>query len=453
MDKSLFQELKKEVEKIALIDTHEHLILEEEHLSLSLDMFYLFPHYAPSDLISSGMPHSLLEEIRSNQFSLEEKWEKFYPYWLKIKNTAYAKVVKIAARDLFGVEDINEGTYKILSERVASSNKKGWYTRVLKDRANIEYCILCLLERGKIYAPPARIGDTVERVDRRLDMKIPPLSPNFLKPVGVFDGLVGVQNLKQIRRLERDYGMNIHTLDDLLKVLDLSFEMRIKEGIVGVKTLLAYNRIIRYERTTKYQAERIFNRIFDHLGEGISWKEARPLQDFLMHQVIQRAIEAKLPIQIHTGLQEGTGNIITNSNPTHLINLFVQYPQAKFDIFHASYPYTGELTVLVKNFPNVYADLCWVYIISPYLARRILSEWIETLPSNKIFGFGGDGLIVEEAYAHAKIARESVVRVLLEKVEEDYFSLPEALEFARKILRDNPLEFFNIDSVDSSIKY
>ena len=60
---------------------------------------------------------------------------------------------------------------------------------------------------------------------------------------------------------------------------------------------------------------------------------------------------------------------------------------------------------------------------------------------------------MEEAYAHAKIARECVVRVLLENVEEDYFSLPDALEFARKILRDNPLEFFNIDSVDSSIKY
>ena len=446
MEKGLFEELRGELEKITLIDTHEHFILEEERLDLPLDLFYLFPHYASSDLISSGMPHSLLEEIRSGEFTLEEKWKKFEPYWLRIKNTAYAKVLKIVARDLFEVEDINEKTYRTLSERISSSNKKGWYNKILKEKANIEYCIVNYLGKGKIYAPPSRIEDKLDSLDQKLNMSIPPLGLEMLKPVGVFDGLVGIWNLKQIRRLEREYNINIHNLDDLLKVLDSSFERRIKEGIVGVKTALAYNRIIRYERTTKYQAEQVFNRIFDHLGEGISWKEARPLQDFLMHQVIQRAVEAKLPIQIHTGLQEGSGNIITNSNPTHLINLFIQYPQAQFDIFHASYPYTGELTTLAKNFPNVYADLCWMHIISPYAARRILSEWIETLPSNKIFGFGGDYLIVEGAYAHAQIARDNITRVLAEKVEEDYFSLPEALDFARKILRDNPAEVFNLSS-------
>jgi len=446
MEKGLFEELRGELEKITLIDTHEHFILEEERLDLPLDLFYLFPHYASSDLISSGMPHSLLAEIRSDELTLEEKWQKFEPYWLRIKNTAYAKVLKIIAQDLFEVEDINEKTYRTLSERISSSNKKGWYNKILKEKANIEYCIVNYLGKGKIYAPPSRIEDKLDSLDQKLNMSIPPLGLEMLKPMGVFDGLVGIWNLKQIRRLEREYNINIHTLDDLFKVLDSSFERRIKEGIVGVKTVLAYNRIIRYERTTRYQAEQVFNRIFDHLGEGISWREAKPLQDFLMHQVIQRAIEAKLPIQIHTGFQEGNGNIITNSNPTHLVNLFIQYPRATFDIFHASYPYTGEFITLAKNFPNVYANLCFMYVISPYAARRTLSELIETVPSNKIFGFGGDYLIVEGAYAQAKIVRDNVSRVLAEKVEEGYFSLSEALEFARRILRDNPLEVFNLSS-------
>jgi len=342
------------------------------------------------------------------------------------------------------VEDINDNTYKTLNEKIASSKEKGWYRKILKEMANIECCILCYLGEGTIYSPPARIEDSLGHINEKIEMKIPEMDKELLKPVGVFDGFVGIWNLKQIRVLEKEFDRNIYTLDDLLEVLDLSFERRIKEGIVGVKTALAYNRIIRYEKVTKYQAERVFNRIFNHMGEGISWREAKPLQDFLMHQVIQRAIEAKLPIQIHTGLQEGNGNIITNSNPTHLVNLFIQYPQAKFDIFHASYPYTPELTALAKNFPNVYVNLCWVYVISPHAARKILSEWIETLPSNKIFGFGGDYLIVEGAYAHAKMARDNVAKVLAEKVEEDYFSLSEALEFAQKIFRDNPAKVFNL---------
>ena len=100
----------------------------------------------------------------------------------------------------------------------------------------------------------------------------------------------------------------------------------------------------------------------------------------------------------------------------------------------------------MKNFPNVYANLCWVYIISPYAARRILSEWIETLPSNKIFAFGGDYLFVEGAYAHAKIARDNIARVLTEKIEEGYFSSTDAVDFANKILRENPLEIYQLGS-------
>ena len=88
-----------------------------------------------------------------------------------------------------------------------------------------------------------------------------------------------------------------------------------------------------------------------------------------MDQIIRQAIEYRRPIQIHTGLQEGTGNVVTNSRPTHLINLFIRYPDARFDLFHAGYPYHHELAALAKNFANVYADLCWVPIISPNWPR------------------------------------------------------------------------------------
>ena len=140
MDKNLYNELREEIDKIPLADTHEHFILEKERLGMSLDMFYLIPHYACSDLVNSGMPPSVLEEVRgvSGNLSLEEKWNKFQPYWDRAKNTAYLRVLQIIARDIFGVEDINEKTYQTLSEKIASSNRKGWYEHILKDKANIE---------------------------------------------------------------------------------------------------------------------------------------------------------------------------------------------------------------------------------------------------------------------------------------------------------------------------
>ena len=163
-----------------------------------------------------------------------------------------------------------------------------------------------------------------------------------------------------------------------------------------------------------------------------------------MHKVIHCAIDYNLPIQIHTGLHDGNGNFLVNSNPLHLVNLFIEYPEARFALFHAGYPYQGETAALAKNFPNVYADLCWVHIISPWVARQTLHEWLETIPGNKIFAFGGDCLFVEETYAHARMARDNVARVLAEKVGIRYLIEEEALKLAHRLLRENAIQFFNL---------
>ena len=52
------------VGSIRLVDTHEHLLSEEERNRAAHDFGYLFPHYASSDLVSSGMPPALLEAVR-----------------------------------------------------------------------------------------------------------------------------------------------------------------------------------------------------------------------------------------------------------------------------------------------------------------------------------------------------------------------------------------------------
>ncbi|GAI88519.1 unnamed protein product, partial [marine sediment metagenome] len=267
-----------------------------------------------------------------SEVSLEDKWDKFEPYWKNIKNTSYARALLIAARDLFEIEDINKSTWRKLSEKIASSNREGWYRYVLKEKANIDVSIVDYLDLGSRKKEAPRIERSLERLPR-IDRELPPMDPDFFLPVVRFDEFVIVRTLNEIRQMEKVYNLAIHSLDNLLKTLDRAFERRIKEGIIGVKTGLAYLRILKYDKVTRHEAELLFNRIFHHMGEGLSWKEAKPLQDFMMHQIIQRTIEYNLPIQIHTGLQEGNGNIITNSNPTHLINLFIEYNRAKFDLF------------------------------------------------------------------------------------------------------------------------
>ena len=88
--------------------------------------------------------------------------------------------------------------------------------------------------------------------------------------------------------------------------------------------------------------------------------------------------------------------------------------------------------------------MCWVYVISPWVARQTLHEWIEVIPSNKIFAFGGDYLFVEGTYAHSRLARDNVAAVLTEKIETGYLAEDEAVSLARKLLRDNALQFYRL---------
>jgi predicted TIM-barrel fold metal-dependent hydrolase len=242
-----------------------------------------------------------------------------------------------------------------------------------------------------------------------------------------------------------------------VKALDLQFE-QVASSIVGVKIALAYFRTIEFEKTGEAEAEKAFNSIFREqpldwtpdsiigsvLSYGPSLEEAKPLQDYMIHKVIQLAAKHRLPVQIHTGLLEGFGNVITNSNPVSLTNLFIEYRDVKFDVFHGGYPYTGELATLAKNFQNVFIDMCWLHVISPARARSALREWLETVPANKTIGFGGDYLFVEGTYGHSIIARENIARVLSEMVEDGDIKIKESRTLAAKLLRQNALDLFKI---------
>jgi hypothetical protein len=129
----------------------------------------------------------------------------------------------------------------------------------------------------------------------------------------------------------------------------------------------------------------------------------------------------------------------------------MEYKGARFDIFHGSYPYVGELAVLAKNFPNVHIDMYWLHIISPHVARQALAEWLDTVPWNRIFGFGGDYIFAEGVYGHSVIARENISRVLVEKIEEGSFTQKQAVILAQKLLRDNAYGFFSKEAFENKI--
>jgi hypothetical protein len=406
------------IHNIRLIDTHEHLITEEERIDRApgLDFTYLFSHYANEDLISASNLKGIMNIVFSSDFPMEDRWELFKPYFEEMRNTAYARAVLLAANDIYGISDINDDTYADLSEKIRENSKPGLYRRILKEKSGID---LSIVDGGH------RLHDT-----------------SFYRHVERFDRFIMVSSKTEISGLGKEYDMPVHSLEDYILVLRRSFEAGVEYKMVGVKSALAYQRVLKFNNTSADRAASVFDALFR--DESVSKGDLKALQDYMMHRVLDLADEFGLPVQIHTGLQAGNGNDITNSDPTHLINLFMEHPGVDFCLFHSSYPYGGELSVLAKNFPNVFIDMCWTPVISPSYSTRYLSEWLETVPANKIMVFGGDYSVVEMVYAHSVFARRVVARVLCDKVASGYFSEEEAKSIASKLLRENALEIFRL---------
>ena len=130
--------------------------------------------------------------------------------------------------------------------------------------------------------------------------------------------------------------------------------------------------------------------------------------------------------------------MLANGRPRLLNNLFLAYPNVKFDLFHISYPYSGEAAALAKMFPNVFIDMCWAHIISPAAVTAALADFLDGVPFNKIMGFGGDYGFVDGVYGHLVLARENISRVLAEKVKLGVFGVEQAVKIGEHLLYHNP---------------
>lgn len=392
------------INEMPLVDSHEHLLPERERLDLKPDLFLLASHYLNNDMVSAGMP-----------VSTPKSWTDFAPWWRVSRFTGYGQALSIAIRDIYGIAEITEANLPRINAAIAEANKPGLYRRILKDRMKLDYAVLDDYWHGD---------------------PIPP--DEFFVLARKMDWFCTASKAADIRRMEEVTGVSIPDVKGLKRAVERRLDQSLQAGLVTIKSTLAYNRPLRFEVISEADAQRDF----DLLMKEPQNPAPRRLSDHIFHHVLQLADAHKLPVQMHTGLQAGNGNTLENSRPILLNNLFGLYPKVLFDLFHLGWPWMEEVAALAKMYANVTADLCWVHIITPNGARRALHELIDTVPLNKILGFGGDYRYVELSYAHAVMARRNIAQVLLEKVQRREMTEADALQAARLILHDNAARIF-----------
>ncbi len=401
---ALLQRLQAQIQQLPIISTHEHLLPESERLEQTPDFFTLVSHYLGNDLTSAGMP------------AAPRSWADFEPWWRHAQHTGYAHAFKIAAKDIYGIDPISEKGIAVINAKMAAANKPGLYQSILKDKARIEYSVLDDYWHGDPVRP----------------------DPRFFVLARKMDWFSSVRQSSDMRRMEEVTGVSITSLSGLKNALERRFQQSLDQGMVTLKTTLAYSRSLHFAVASEADAQADF----DLVMRGPQPQPPRRLSDYMFHHALSLAQDRSLPIQVHTGLQAGNSNTLENSRPTLLNNLFARYPKVTFDLFHIGWPWPSETAALAKMFQNVTVDFCWMWVISPTAARRALHEMLDSVPANKLLGFGGDYRYVELSYAHSRMARAGITRVLSEKVQEGFCSETEALSLARLILHDNAARLF-----------
>lgn len=421
--------LREEIGGLPLIDTHDHI--KSERLRIETLFTPASLGYVGCNLCAAGATSEEARAVENAAADPARAREVILRYWPYTRTTGYGRSIERTLKGVFGIDRLDRESYDQLAEKIRTGVTEGCYESWFKGRYNIRAVIL----------------------DSDSDDDYAPFFHRSLRHGKYF---VLCDSREKLEVLEERTDRSIHSAAELRDAMWDYLERLIEKfpGVVALKNNLAYNRSIFFERTTLAQADRSFNRLFadkhpHHAADWIdthhrSYDELAPLQNFLVHETVRFAGEHDLAYQIHTGLQAGYTNQISDSRPTHLINLVSEYRNVRFVLFHGGFPWCREWGVMGKNFPNVWLDLCWLHIISPATTVQMLDEWLDYVPSNKLFAFGGDLHLVESVYGHLEIARDNLARALAAKVDRGDFDLATALEVARRMLLDNPDQVFRL---------
>jgi hypothetical protein len=431
---SILRDLREEIDNIKMIDTHEHIRKQSDLISEGGNLFTSLKYsLVCMDFISAGMPPKYWE----NNFDEEENWKRIKPYLDSVKTTSYYSTLLMNTyKNLYGFkyDEITDENWRELSGLIKKAySKDDFYDSVFK-KLNVEVAFLdpfwdpgYISEKKQMFLPAPGMDPFI--FVRSGKTRIP--NP------GGFNVPWWLEN--PLRTLLKNWNTQYESFEEFLSLIDRAFETLKQEGGVGIKLRIGYSRSLFVDKVTKIEAERAF--YLDE--EAITKEDIKKIEDFVVRKVIQRAIDYKFPIQIHTGLQGTLGGYPQLSNPLQLTNLFREYPQAKFIIFHGSYPWASEAGALAKGYPNVYLELCWLSWLLVDAMKKYLDEWLALVPINKIM-VGGDSECVDRMFTAVTLSKKIFSEVMAERVSNGYYNMETAKKGLRMIFRDNPREMYNL---------
>ena len=408
-----------------VVDTHEHMLKESAWVDAgSRDVLEdLFRNYVVADLASAGAPLEAIDRLLDGaDTDVAGRWAGVAEAWQHTRLTGYGEAVTLAARNLYGIDEIGPDAALAAQAKLEGFRGKGQRYHLLHNLAGLDH---------------------IQTDDKEITCLPDSSGPEFFLYDISWIGFVwrGVDWAE----IAADTGVTVTNLTTLREAMEAIFA---KHGphAIAVKTQHAYDRTLRWEPRSDADAGRALDVI---LREGFDVDEVTRLcfGDWCLARAVELAGRYNLPVKIHTGYYAGHGKMFVDRiRAGHLCPLLVTYPETRFVLMHIAYPYTEEVIAMAKHFPNAWADLCWAWSINPEASGRFVRSFIHAAPANKLFAFGGDTTFPTTAYAYALQMREHLARSLQAEVDVGTLTEAEAITFAQCVLHDNQMNCFDVEA-------
>lgn len=393
---------------VPVIDTHEHIPGSEKAYNERVIRFGdLFNPYVSNDLNSAGMRFP--EGSKPAFYCIGDDWDAFEPYWQVCKHGSYARALRIALKEFYGVDDFSRDNYLEIVAKINERNTPGIYTRVLREACGIERAVRC--------------ADDLPAPDDSI------LVGNIASPSRRVSCMAHME-----RMCEDVEASEIKCLDELIEVSGRWMEMQVSLGAMEFKSMA-----VPVEIPDRTAAEEVLGQVLS--GEVLSEADASPLIAYVREADARKAAELDVPLALHTGVWEDYRQLDVN----HLVGFVKRNPKTRMDIYHLGIPEVRSAVQVVKNFPNAYLNLCWAHIVAPDMVVNTMKEAMDLVPLNKVFAFGGDYILfIEKVYGHLHMARENIALILGDRVDRDLMDLSDAEQVLRAWFYDNPKTFYRL---------
>lgn len=381
-----------------IINTHCHHLPETFQASLGLDVLLRNTYVSWCGIDFDQTPESKREYLRLVRFN------------------AYFHWVEIALKELCEIPlELTEKTWDTFDNKIRENHKtKDYHLSILKDRCCYEKIILDPYwnpgsneGHPELFTPAYRINMFLFGYNTRAK------DHNGNNPFKVY------------------HWQETLTFDEYLGQMEEQIINHIQSGCVAVKSALAYDRGLDFSQATKEKAQK------GYMNPRADAEEIKAFQDYIFFEICRIAADRNVPLQCHTGLGK-----LEKSNAMQMQEVIAGNPDTKFVLFHGSYPWIQDVCGLIHNYPNVYADICWLPIISGNACETLLKELIEVGTTNRVM-WGCDTWTSEESYGAMLAGKNVLAEVFSQYVDKGYLSQFDAQEYIDCILYKNAKKLFS----------